>query len=492
MKDKNRYVPNFDKSEIDRIQQKLNPQINRACNNNLLFSSGNNSYSGNYYGHSLKRSNLKNCKFDNAIFDHTSFCGSVLNNIIFSGTCKFESVYMEQSMMTDIFFEKGLHMENCNFSNSYIKNMSLDSSEIRGIYFDNCLLTGCSFKNCKIRASMFDGAFLTNCSLIDCNMRNLNIEFATIQNCNLSGTIFSFYQLPYIIGIFSKSNMTDNIYVGIHNTETIPIDQYLKNINDAIIFFTGLEEYFPLANLYYAKNENDIAYNCIINGINRALLNNDIRMVENFCMLGQTYELLSIKDTQHILKKVDMRIEKERHNPIYSLLLSKSYKLREKVEQNQSKSKLEIVINTNIEAERFDLVGMLCDDIDNIIAAILPDKVTTTYQLSHNSPFEICLTCIGITADLITLAGPLYHYISKKMKNNIVITPELKEYIKCSNTMYINSLNNQFDLLEQALKGKRKKEYDDIIKEFRGKIITTASEQINKDFALLVSQYSEQ
>ena len=77
------------------------------------------------------------------------------------------------------------------------------------------------------------------------------------------------------------------------------------------------------------------------------------------------------------------------------------------------------------------------------------------------------------------------------MKKNIVITPELQEYIKSSNAMYMDSLNNQFDLFEQAHKGKKKSEYDDLIKEFRGKIITTASEQISKDFALLVSQYSE-
>lgn len=214
-------------------------------------------------------------------------------------------------------------------------------------------------------------------------------------------------------------------------------------------------------------------------------------MVENFCAIGQTYELLSIKDIQQILREVDMKIEKERHNPIYNLLLSKSYKLKGTVNQNRSKSKLEIVINTNIGAEHFDLVGMFCDDIDNIISTILPNKVTTTYQLSHNSPFEICLTCIGITADLITLAGPIYQYITKKMKNNIVITPELEEYIKSSNAMYIDSLNNQFDLFEQAIKGKKKSEYDDIIKEFRGKIITTASDQMSKDFALLVSQCSE-
>jgi uncharacterized protein YjbI with pentapeptide repeats len=450
MKDKNKYIPIFGKSEIDKVQQKLDPQKNRACNNNILFTAGLDSYSGNYYGHSLKRSNLRNCTFDNAEFDHTSFCGSVLSNIVFKASCKFESVYMEQSMMTDIIFEKGLHMENCNFSNSHIKNMSLNSSEIRGVYFDNCILVGCSFENCKIRASMFDGAVLTNCSIINCNMRNLNIEFATIQNCDLSGTIISYFQLPYIIGIFSKTNITNNTYAGIHKTETITIDEYIDNINDAIIYFTGLEEYFPLANLYYAKGEKEIAYNCIINGIDKALINYDIRMVENYCKLGQICELLSVSDIQKILKKVDSKIEKERHHSMYGLLLSKSYQLKASINQNYSKSKLEIIINTNIAADRFDLVSKFCDDIDNIISTILPNKVSTTYQFSHNSPFEICLTCVGITADLITLAGPIYHYISKKMKNNVVISPELQEYIKSSNTMYIDSINNQFDLFEQS------------------------------------------
>ena len=490
-KNDNIYIPVFEKSEINRIRQKLNPTNNKACNNNILFTAGINSYSGNYYGHSLKRSNLKGFTFDNAIFDHTSFCGSILDHILFKANCKFKSVYMEQSVITDVVFENELYIENSNFSNSYIRNMSLKSSELRGVYFDNCFLIGCHFDSCKIRASMFDGAVLTDCSIINCNMRNLNIEFATMQQCDLSGTVVSFFQLPYIIGIFSKTNKIKNLYVGIHKTETIPIDEYIHNIRDSIVYFTSLEEYFPLANLYYVSGEYEIAYNCIISGINKALLNNDIRMVENYCKLGQTYELLSVHDIQNILKNVDNKIEKERHCSMYGLLLTKSYQLKSSIYQNNSKSKLEIIINTNIDSSHFDLVSAFCDDIDNIISKILPDKILTTYQFSHNSPFQICLTCVGIVADLITLAGPVYHYISKKMKNKIEISPEIQEYIKNSNAMYIELINSQCDLLEQKLKCNKKSEYEDIIKDFRGKIITTASEQINKDFALLVSQYSE-
>ena len=52
----NIYIPTFTESQIDAVNKKLDSQRNRACNNNILFSAGKNSYSGNFYGHSLKRS----------------------------------------------------------------------------------------------------------------------------------------------------------------------------------------------------------------------------------------------------------------------------------------------------------------------------------------------------------------------------------------------------------------------------------------------------
>lgn len=338
---------------------------------------------------------------------------------------------------------------------------------------------------------MFDGSLLTNCSLLNCNMRNLNIEFAIMENCDLSGTTISFFQFPYIIGIFSKTNNIKNAFVGINKTQTIPIEEYLYDINDVITYFSGLEEYFPMANLYYAKGEYDIAYNCILSGIQKALSKNDIRMVENFCKLGQVYDLLSIGDIKDILKDVDKAIETKRNHHMYGLLLSKSYHLKAAISQNSSKAKLEIIVDTNVDAKHFDIIGKFCHDIDDIISSIFPNKISTTYQLSHNSPFEICLTCIGMTADLIAVAGSLYQFISQKMNKKAQITSEIKEYIENSNNMYLSSLNNEFDLLEQALKGRKKSEYKEIIQDFRGKIITTATEQINKDFALLVSLSSQ-
>lgn len=168
--------------------------------------------------------------------------------------------------------------------------------------------------------------------------------------------------------------------------------------------------------------------------------------------------------------------------------MKQSYNLKGTILQNKSKGKLEITINTSLNENNFDEVSKLCEDIDSIILIAAPSKITTSYQLSHNSPFEICLTCIGLTADLITVSGFIYSYISKRLKSNKTISPEIKDYIEKSNKSYIESLNNQFDYFTSLIENTEKSEQTKIIKDFRGKIISSASEQINKDYSLIISQ----
>lgn len=483
------YIPKFSQEEIGQVISRLTPSNSRACNNNILLSSNDKTYSGNYRGHSLKRTNLKNCKFENAVFDHTSFAGSILDNFYFSENCIFNSVYLEQSVLTSLVFDKGLAMEGCNFSHSYIKDSVFNSNSIRSTYFNNCYLINCLFENCTLRSTMFDSAYIANCSFINCNMRNLNIEFATIDNCDLNRSVISYFQLPYIIGIFKDSSQ--NIFLGKNNEPPISMSDYLNEIDDSIIYFTYLEEYFPLASLYYAKRQNDIAINCIYVGIEKALIGNDIRMIDNYCKLGQFYNILSISDIQQIMKKVDESIEKERNSPLFSILLSKSYQLKSSVAQNRSKSKLEIVINTSLNENEFDEVGKLCEEIDTIIIGLMPNKITTSYQISHNSPFEICLTCIGLASDLIGVSGFIYSLISKRLKKNRRLPERIEEYIENNNQMYIDSLNTQFDMFKILLEKTSKGKQSEIIDDFRGKIISNASEKIEKDFALIISELNQ-
>lgn len=479
------YIPMFSKPTVDKVIKKINPQKSRACNNNVLLSANDNFYSGNYYGHSLKRSYLNECSFRNANFDHTSFCGSILKNVRFQDPCTFKSVYLEECTLEHVTYEKDIYMENCSFYHSYIKDSIFNCSEMRGNHFNDCYIVNCTFNNSTIRATMFDSAYLANCSFKNCNMRNLNIEFATMKNCQLDGSIISYFQFPYIIGIFEDLSESQNIRLA-YNDKDITLKQYYNEIDEAIIYFTYLKEYFPLANLYYVKDEKEIAYNCLKTGIANALIKFDIRMVGNFCKLGQFYELFSISDIQTILKQVDETIENQKGNCMYGLLIEKSYQLKSIIAQNRNKSKLEIIVNTNVNASEFSIVSEFCQELDEIITNIMSGKITTSYQLSHNSPFEICVTCVGLTADLIAISTCIYSFISKKMDGKM--SAQMSKYIEKSNQMFLDSLNNQFDDFECIIKNTKKSEQTSIIKDFRAKIIDCTMSQINKDFDFMISQ----
>ena len=51
-------IPTYNNSDFETVLKRLNPARNRACNNNLLWGLGNGDFSGDYYGTSLKRSQL--------------------------------------------------------------------------------------------------------------------------------------------------------------------------------------------------------------------------------------------------------------------------------------------------------------------------------------------------------------------------------------------------------------------------------------------------
>lgn len=482
------YIPKFTQDKIDEVYAKLTPTKSRACNNNIMWGPSGEAYSGNYYGYSLKRSFLKSCTFSNAVFDHTSLAGSTLENVQFKAGCKVESLYLNKSTLSDVIFEKKIKIYNSSFSDSHLKNVKFISNELRSTFFENCYMDNCLFQNCVIRSTMFGGAYLYKCKFNQCDMRNLNIEFSTMEECLLDGSCISFFQLPYIIGIFKDLTVLNNLFLGKNNEAPLPFYKYFEEIDDSIIYFTSIEEYFPLSNLYYAIGKHDICRSCILLGIEKSLTRNDIRMVDNYCKIGQFYNILNISDIQKILQLVDEKIELIEDKNLFSLLLKQSYELKGSISQNSSKSKLEIIINTSLSENEFEEVSKICRDIDLIITGIMPTKITTSYQLSHNSPFEICLTCVGLTADLLTLASFIYSYISRRLKKSNTVSDDIIKYIECSNKAYIDSLNNQFDDFSKIIERTTKNNQVKIIENFRAKIISTAVDQLNKDFALIISK----
>lgn len=67
-----------------------------------------------------------------------------------------------------------------------------------------------------------------------------------------------------------------------------------------------------------------------------------------------------------------------------------------------------------------------------------------------------------------------------------------KKYIQQNNEAYLKSLNNQFDYFSQILEKTSKQKQSKVIEEFRGKIISSATEQLNKDYSLIISKKDDE
>ena len=481
------FIPGFSYSEKNEVLKRLDPSNNRACNNNILWSSGDGVYSGNYKGHSLKRSYLDSARFVGATFDHTSFAGSILSNIQFDRDCKFDSVYAEKSMLANIIFASDLNIINCNFSDCRINNLRFQDALLRSTYFNDSILEDCTFENCTIRSTMFDNTLLSNCRFSNCDMRNLNIEFCRVFNTEFTNSVFPYFQLPYIIGIFDNNEMPMDIYVARTNDEKISANHYLDQIQDSIIFFTSQHEYFPMANLYYLKGEEGIALSCIISGIKSAIIKSDIRMVERFCTLGQRYQLLTISDLKEILNQVDEKVKESEESVFYGALLRQFHQLKATIFEDDTKSKLEFTVSTTYTQDEFGNAGQFCMEMDALVQGISND-VTTSYKLSHNSPIEIILTCLGTTADLISVGQAINNYISSKMKKSSMIE-QVNEFLRESMD-YKEKLSKNFDEFEDNLKQSNKSERKYVVKKFRSELIENFNERIDSAVSLMFSMQS--
>ncbi|MBP5405404.1 MAG: pentapeptide repeat-containing protein [Clostridia bacterium] len=323
------YIPVFTDEETDNVLKKLKPSNSKACNDNLLWGSATSqAYSGKYHGYSFKRSNLYKVAFSSAEFDHCNFTGSILKEVIFESTCNFSSVNFQRSILDGCSFNSEETMHALNFSACILDNVDFSNNTIRGSYFNNAKINNCRFNNTVIRSTSFDNCIIKNSSFLNCNMKNLNLEFSTFINVDLENAQISFYQLPYIIGIFNEPNRLKNLLIGCGEGKTINFSDYVHNIQDSIVYFTNKNQFLPLANLYYLKGDYNIAKNCILSGVENSLLRNDYTLIKYLIKLAIILKLLDYSEINHLLNKVDLHLNKIKDDENYTYYLLQSFEMQ--------------------------------------------------------------------------------------------------------------------------------------------------------------------
>lgn len=397
------YLPNFDDFVAKKVIKKYSSGRNRVFNNlmnNELFRLLGDNGPQVLQGLSIKRNNLSKIHIHNKIFNHVSFAGSSMMEVEIE-TCQFKVVHAQHCKFYNTHFlgdEKPFRIKNSDFSGSFFENCIFRNINFESNSLLDCVFWNCKFDNCKFRSTTFENTIFNVCQFDNVDMINLNIEFATIQCCRFKDSKFSWYQAPYINCFF------DNIFEGENrfytNACSYTLEEYKKQVDESIIYFTTKQQYFPLISLYLLQNNKEYALSALNNGIEQAKLERDIRTIGLYANAGLITGLYNTKNISLLLKELDVIISEQFNstNDAYNRILYA--RIKQQLIAPEVLQKLEINIQTGYSEEDFSKAGELCREIDKIVEE---NKCKALYKFNHNSDIQIIVDIIAISVSVLAI-----------------------------------------------------------------------------------------
>lgn len=397
-----------------------------------------------YATKNLNQSFFEKCKFVNCKFTRTSFVNSKFSNCEFIN-CDLVSANLRNSIMENCLFDKdniflNTKLGNCQFVNVRFIGCKLDAVALDEATFIDCLFSNntwdavstnlCEFKNTTLDAVLF---------------RNMNFEYSIFNNIHMNNMKIPFPTIPYIYGGLQYLTTTnDNVRItSQHNIKKgISKNDYLSQLDDLEVFYSYSYNYFPLANIYLAKNKLNHCKAAIIFGIENASLKLDLKMIENLARLISFNDIFSMNERYDIFNNTISHIS-SLNTPIGDNQINECiFKLRTYLFNSGNDSSLHMSIKTNIENEK--KLSVLIGIIENIIAEE-NNKCSYNIEIRHNSPYELFVNLFSNYETVCYILGVLifsFKGIDKVLKTTY-------EHIKAIQEIKKQSLENK--ILEQKI-----------------------------------------
>ena len=477
-------LPHFTESEIKKATASLYKYSdNRACSNNRIFRKAiKATYSGDYSNMSLKRTFLKECKIQNSNFSRAAVTGSkfiqtIFEDCIISGTSFQCCDFIDSKLQKFSSKIEASNFSDSTFINTEFENINFCNNTIFQSLFENCIFT-----SCVIGTTTLEGSIFRNCIFTHVDLSNLNIDYVTLHNPIMNDVYLPFFQIPYIINGFLYLNTTDDdVWIDSEKSPCgkIEIEEYLQHTKELIIYFYGLKEFFPLANIYLAKNDPKTALACIMEGIERTSKENDFRMIKHFCRLVTSTSQFTTKDMKEVYHLLENRFNpdsltvRELHNyllnigEIRAILFHGNYGLQT----------LEIIIQTNIEPDESKRLGAFLEQLNKLLDEYNVNGRSQFVELRHNSDYNIFISIVDAFTQLMPIVASLYAafgIVDKVAKfNNTLLDNKIKRETIRSQKNLPQKDDIQIKLLEEIreLKSDKRK----LVKENR-QTVTMLSE----------------
>lgn len=350
----------------------------------------------------VRRSDITDCKvygsdFSRAVFADSRCFETEFKNITLKHTnveyCNFDSCdFIDENKSkpyigTNFSFSNFI---NCQFDGIEIKNSTLDS-----VSFDNS-----RFENTRIYMSTVENTKFQNCLFYNVQLCDLNLCFSEFEQVHMQNVSLPFYQLPYVFGgMHYFLHTDDNVYIGPDEPggSILRPEQYRQLLPDIVTYFKKYNEYFPVANIYMACEEYQLAFETIIHGIEMASHRKDFRMLKFLCKLAADTHMFTYKQLQSLYDRIydaaTFGYMTDYEKKSYFIHLGTIRKLL--LFNDAQRATLEFRMLTNIENSDSERLGIFIAQIENIFSIFQDQNIIYNIEMKHQCPWEVIYVVIG-------------------------------------------------------------------------------------------------
>lgn len=420
-------VQSYNSTQLQNALSMLEPYMVLTQNNNRRFRSGTRlALSENFDDVSLKRTSL----FDSTV-TRSSFLNSALTGSYFSEVKFSDSVFRESNLQYCRFIQTSfqnveIHSSNISYSNFF--NSDFKDTIFKGSTVSELLFDECHFENCIFTSSMLENAIFLRCTLKHVQFISTNIEFMEFSQCKLESVAMPFQQLPYVYGL--HTHLADGGVQAESNGTYITAEEYSRLQEALIVYYTSIQEYFPLTNLYLARQELDTAFQYITIGLQSAITSKNFRMLKFYCKLaaqGALFPYERLRELYALIltctKKQELNIYEQRdfiYNSaeIRSLLLDNIYDC----------PTVQIDLQTNIDASESEKIIQFIEYVDHTIRGLCSKQISHI-EYRHNSDANFIAYLSANYRDILVVIGALLIFannISVQVEQRILNRQQIK------------------------------------------------------------------
>lgn len=393
----------------------------KVNNNKYIISTEEILIQDNYISKSMKQSAFKNVIYKDSIFENVALTGSTFDKVKFINTKLIGNSFANCNFYnTEILGSSEAFTAN-NFSQSNFENCLFKSAKLFRSGILNTLFHRCQFTENIFQGSTLEGTQFISCNFNNCDFSNVNLDYTLFSKNIYNNLTFPFYQIAYIIGaadFICESNQ--NIFAKAGDKK-ITIIEYLKQIDNLILYYLDKDEFFPTCNLYIVKKDYNKAKEYLIQGILKSLENKNFRMISNFCRLAKYHGIADETIKNKIMQSMDDFIQSnnipESQLNYYLIYIgnikallnegaSNTVTLNYSIKTNTSKNNAEGVKYVNEMLNKFNIELSKLNGIHGYEVSI-----------ANHSPFEIVL---NIISSIIAFPSAVYAVmeIVTKIKNS--------------------------------------------------------------------------